>query len=509
MSTTIDTIKVRMYRQGFGDCFLLQFMAGDERKSSMVIDCGLKNMDSEPLAKLSDVVKNIGEELTQPGEANPQLDFLVVTHEHWDHVSGFMPNRKLFDDFQIEQVWMAWTEDPGDPIAQQINKRLTKAKKALAIAHEKIKEETNNNPGLANLHHSRHNLLQLRKDFSKDLSELLGLWNLEAKAQPTPTPSGIVVPKFELSIGTESAMNHVKSLGQAGGGVKFFSPGKVIQDKKRLPGIRVYVLGPPKNAKLNKDAPSDGSTKETYFALRDASLDGFVGGLLSAYDSSQAKVLDDGAPFDRTSSVSIEQAKTHPTYQATYYSKATDWQTVNEDWLDIGGALALQLDDDTNNTSLVLAIEFIDSGKVLLFPGDAQVGSWESWHDVNFRIKNGDQEKKVTAAELLDRTVLYKVSHHCSHNATLKAKGLELMQSEDLVALIPEKQGSYPGIPHPPLVERLRRLTKGRMIFSADADFPANNFKNKKPPLLSSKEWQDFKTKVDIKDLYIELTIEN
>jgi len=38
--------------------------------------------------------------------------------------------------------------------------------------------------------------------------------------------------------------------------------------------------------------------------------------------------------------------------------------------------MALQLDNDTNNTSVALAIEFTDSGKVLLFPADAQVGSW-------------------------------------------------------------------------------------------------------------------------------------
>ncbi len=33
--------------------------------------------------------------------------------------------------------------------------------------------------------------------------------------------------------------------------------------------------------------------------------------------------------------------------------------------------------------------------------------------------------------------MLYKVGHHGSHNATLRAKGLELMQSSALIALIP------------------------------------------------------------------------
>ena len=126
------------------------------------------------------------------------------------------------------------------------------------------------------------------------------------------------------------------------------------------------------------------------------------------------------------------------------------------------------MDNDTNNTSLVLAIEFIESGKVLLFPGDAQVGSWESWHDVTFKITENGNSKTVTTPDLLNRTVLYKVSHHCSHNATLKEKGLELMGSDELVALIPERNDQYSGIPHEPLIERIREKTKGRFIFSQD-----------------------------------------
>ena len=43
----------------------------------------------------------------------------------------------------------------------------------------------------------------------------------------------------------------------------------------------------------------------------------------------------------------------------------------------------------------------------------------------------------MTAADLLARTVFYKVGHHASHNATVNEKGLELMAREDLVAAIP------------------------------------------------------------------------
>ncbi|MBP7555386.1 MAG: hypothetical protein KA821_03950 [Chitinophagaceae bacterium] len=481
-------------------------MEGDNRISSMVIDCGLKNMDAEPKAKLSDVVKDIGKTLTPADKDNPELDFLVVTHEHWDHVSGFAPSRKLFDDFQIAQVWMAWTEDPDDPIARQINTRLDKGRRALAIAGEKMKLNLSNNQDFYQQLYQGDHLFTLRESFNKRLTEVIGLSNLEAKAVTT-TESGIDIKKFTISEGTEAALRHAKSLVKDSADVKYFSPGKIIQDRRKFPGIRMYVLGPPRNARINKDLPSEGNDKETYFVLRDASMDGFVNGLLSLQEGAQA-LPEDGVPFGYVSCMTKAEAIQTQLYKESYFAEEKKWRTIEEDWMSISGVLALQMDNDTNNTSLALAMEFVDTGQVLLFPGDAQVGSWESWHDVTFSITDQGISRKVTTTDLLNRTILYKVSHHASHNATLKEKGLELMISDELVALIPEKKNSYPGIPHPPLVERLEQKTRGRLVFSADSDYPANSYKDNKPSGLSIEEWEDFKNRLIIEDLYIELSIQ-
>ena len=42
---------------------------------------------------------------------------LVVTHEHWDHVSGFVQARDAArpDKLTVGEVWLAWTEKPDDP----------------------------------------------------------------------------------------------------------------------------------------------------------------------------------------------------------------------------------------------------------------------------------------------------------------------------------------------------------------------------------------------------------
>ena len=78
---------------------------------------------------------------------------------------------------------------------------------------------------------------------------------------------------------------------------------------------------------------------------------------------------------------------------------------------------------------------------MLLFPGDAQEGNWLSWQNPSITWQVNAPEGKattVTAKDLLARTVFYKVGHHSSHNATAKAKGLEMMTSQSqLTAFIP------------------------------------------------------------------------
>lgn len=67
-------------------------------------------------------------------------------------------------------------------------------------------------------------------------------------------------------------------------------------------------------------------------------------------------------------------------------------------------ALAVALEQATNGTSLVLLLRFGDT--TLLFPGDAQWGTWDRMlHDPE-------------TEDLLRTVNFYKVGHHGSHNAT-------------------------------------------------------------------------------------------
>jgi hypothetical protein len=131
-----------------------------------------------------------------------------------------------------------------------------------------------------------------------------------------------------------------------------------------------------------------------------------------------------------------------------------EWRRIDSDWLESAGSLALYLDGDINNTSLVLAIELSEGGKVLLFPGDAQHGSWLTWASTPRGI------------DLLKRTIFYKVGHHGSNNATLVPSGLDQMTSPDLVAMIPVDPVRQPNfhMPNDALKSRLLTQARGRVI---------------------------------------------
>ena len=122
-------VTVRMYKGLLGDCFLLRLKSGAE-VSHILIDCGiLQNIEGDR-ATMRAVARSIRK---ATGE---HLDLLVVTHEHHDHISGFVhADDILFDPvFEIDNLWMGWTEKPDDPQAQALNERFNETKLAMGLA---------------------------------------------------------------------------------------------------------------------------------------------------------------------------------------------------------------------------------------------------------------------------------------------------------------------------------------------------------------------------------------
>ena len=461
-----------MYRQGLGDCFLVTFFTAAD-PVHMLIDCGTLGATTTEV-RMPDVIQNIFD--TTGGH----LHILVATHEHKDHVSGFKGDPSPFDKFQVDQVLAAWTEDPDDDLAKEIAKykkdlRLAVVAMANALAPEAVADDEERDA----VH-----------EIKSGMREILGFFG---------DVSGEVLLGATLAKGIDEAMRYVVQ--RAGDDVQFLEPGKMVKNPPA--GVRLYVLGPPRDESALRNMGEHGSA-ELYslaaqmtsdlkscaeFSMTDKSFREYRNGL----DAAERQQFDARLPFDPRYRLDATNTKSCEREFASYFAEDEAWRRIDNDWLSGGSDMALQLDSYTNNTSLVLAIELVDDGRVLLFPADAQVGNWLSWHEYTWSVTEADGTKRdVNAADLLSRTVFYKVGHHSSHNATVKADGLELMEREDLVAMIPVDRkvalGKEPPwqMPAKALYKRLVEKTRGRVVRS-DTGWPEDD---DRPSGLTKKEWQ-------------------
>ncbi len=464
-----------MYRQGLGDCFLITFTNDENKKHNMLIDCGVimgTNNPSDIMTKVAIDIKN---------EAKNTLDTVVITHEHWDHISGFSQAKQVFDKIDFKEVWLAWTEDPENTLANKLREERENKKKGVAAAFDKMNEN-------------------LKSDQSFSTSKQVAARNLYLNAlEELKSFNGELQTNGNFT--TTEALQYVKTKGN--GNIDYLTPGLKPITIENMDGIRFYILGPPQDEKLLK---KDLSKKETYHAPFTIDFgNSYLSALLPNNDLSSDKFL----PFDKYigSSINVDSAITK---YNSYYNLDNIWRTIDNDWLDFSGQLALALDSDTNNTSLVLAIEIIDKEEFLLFTGDAQVGNWLSWYSYNWKVKNKNgEEEEFNIEKIFERTVFYKVGHHGSHNATLSEKGLDKMNNKNLIAMIPVNKSmakiKHWKMPFPPLFEILNKHTSGR-ILEADEDFNKLN----KPQNITKKEWNEFANSVDpgTNDLYIDYSID-
>lgn len=477
-------LRIRMYCPGLGDCFLLSFFGGSLPRH-LLIDCGVFNGAPGGKANIRKVAESIAT------ETKGKLDAVVATHEHWDHVSGFYHAKDVFQEMNFGEIWMAWTEDRSHPVAKELKREKRLQLQAIHMALAQMANA--DTPKL--------------RDYGQAVSELLGFY-------------GGPVEGSTLAAFSERTAEAMEAVAQGKPSPTYFKPGNLIE-RSWLPDIRIYVLGPSMDPAVWKR--TDGKVgSDTY------GLSGANGSFFLALEDALAL---DNAPADPTRSEPVAGALPfHPSLQWRKEDEITDdenfkalyqeymkedlnWRRIDHDWLLSVARLGLQVDNATNNTSLVLAIEFVKTGKVLLFPADAQIASWKSWLNLKWELKEGEaEEKTVTTADLLRRTVFYKVGHHGSHNATMKENGLELMTDKSLVAAIPVDQqfannSRHWEMPAKALLSRLQERSLGR-ILRADSSWPTPY--DQPPEALSKQEWEQFVKSVNLDPdgLFIDYYIE-
>ncbi|WP_430881656.1 hypothetical protein [Granulosicoccus sp. 3-233] len=541
MSSPTSGVKVRMYRQGHGDCFLLAFAGREGRRKRTVyvlIDCGLKPGSEVNDQKIEAVINDIHD------ATNGHVDIVIATHEHQDHVNGFAKkkNRKhLFDKITIGQCWLAWTEDGSDELANALRERFRDTLVTLAYAQEKVESRNKDSDLAARL----SDLLSTETgDDGRPVKPgeegrgILEAFRMEKKANPFLTTSELAASAVR-GITNKNAIKYLRNRSEES--TVYLSPDSPPASIPLVKDLRIYTLGPPRNEALLVDLDPVGD-EEFHLGLsgRNRNLGGDTRGFAQAVATDTATnaefqpfskrhgipqddILTRTLPNASAGAQSSQQARLD--YLRQVYGgtgpdendEATDWRRIDEEWLGTAEGLALRLNNEVNNTSLVLAFQLPKTGKVLLFTGDAQRGSWIGWSDLEW---TDDENRTTTVRDLLARCVLYKVGHHGSHNATLNGTSADdhanlgwMARGEfadDFVAMIPANTPwalgkSKPWMhPLPQIEEALTKKTRGR-VFRSDRDA----IEQPDEAVMCTAEWQAFKKLCKETKLYFEYSVED
>jgi hypothetical protein len=524
LSAPQNGVTVRMYRQGHGDCFLLAFPGEAGDPVFMLIDCGLKAGSEVHKGSRKILLPEIIDDID--AATGGRLDVVAITHEHEDHVNGFLAafgtgakKQMLFERFKIGQVWLAWTEDPDDDFANDLRNRFNDTLLGLHEAEQRLLAST------ASEDSSDERYAQARIEELRGF-ELFGAGG----SKGTRAKSGTKITGERFKVG----MQQIKR--QARNKVLFLDPFARTYTLPRVPGVRVYALGPPRDEdlllSLDPEGPEEFSRalglgapgRFTLSAVLAASKDPGAREALRRLGGSSM-------PFNERYLERMAQQRHAVTRPIDAYNDPADkWRRIENDWLLGVEQIALRLNSEVNNTSLVLAIELPHSKKVLLFVGDAQRGSWVSWTDGSWPNPE-DPGQPITARDLLARTVLYKVGHHGSHNATLNGSesddypNLAWMARGDLasefVAMIPSnkdwayhKTGPWE---HPlqSIEAALRAKARGRVFMTCPARTESKSggrakvgdHRVKKPRSVPKAEWDAFKSRVVETELYLQYTV--
>jgi beta-lactamase superfamily II metal-dependent hydrolase len=361
-------LKVRMYRVGFGDFFLITVptKAGDRY---ILIDCGVFKGTSQTgdIGSIKDAVEDLYK--TTGG----QLALVIMTHRHADHIAGFDRSSETFKKFTASLVWMPYWEQFNDAegSANHLQAEIEELAQQLAMQFRGRTDET----------------AQMALDLLWDATGID--FNASATGGKRNTSNGRALDLLK---------NH---LGDNGKKVRYYAAGDKPELPPELKGLSAEILGPPP-----KDA-------QVFLKLEDLKVG--VGQFLDSMTDSD-KAIEPFRPLWRD-----DQHKHYPSHDVTgrpiKYEEIM--QRVNKSQPDMLAAAAIKIDEFLNNQSLVVLFKF--AGKTLLFVGDAQAGNWEHWlYKLEAPVKDPTKAGNLTekSQQILQNIDFYKVGHHGSTNST-------------------------------------------------------------------------------------------
>ena len=400
-----DRVTVTMYQVGFGDCFLVSFgyrePAADGRSERhMLVDFGSTHGPRRPRGSPS-VIEQAAARIEE--RTGGQLDVVVVTHRHRDHLSGFGDPEAaaVIERLAPKLVVRPWTEHPSLP--RDAEAPLTNAGEPHADFADR----------LAAGHRLSAAIELLTRDASSD------------------STAGRVAELARDQVPNPRAIAFLDELAERTGGGEYLSAGKKTAIPEHIPGIQVRVLGPPTIAEHAEIKTQRENDPDEFWLTQ-----------LGEIQQVDPQLLDPGT--------ATKPPPIPPGPVAWIAEKLARQQ--------VGSLLRIvrTVDDALNNTSLILLVDVGD--KRLLLPGDAQIENW-SW-----ALEHAPEAADYR--ELLSGVDLYKVGHHGSRNATPKSlfRLWEEQRDRRMLAMMSTRPGVHgkseaTAVPRGPLVEALR----GRM----------------------------------------------
>ncbi|MGZ4790469.1 MAG: MBL fold metallo-hydrolase [Ilumatobacteraceae bacterium] len=360
-------IRVRMYRVGFGDFFLLT-VPGKNGPAHILIDCGVHAAN---IASIGECVQDLKQ------ETGGNLALVILTHYHADHMSGFASSYDDFATFSVGAVWITNRLDPNHPVNAKFMAQLV--------------------------------------SLAGQLKMQLGARSDEAGVQAADQVNNAIGFDLTAAGGNGAGGSNAKALKLLQSGfqnkppVYYYQGGDVPTLPDELDGqITAEILGPSPVDSGGTFAATD-NKQEQYLAVVSE---------LGLPDHSPVRPFEKAWPATAASyppEAFIEFATSDPPGKHDAPIGHAGLETTLKNMQpDVLAAAADALDGTLNNQSLVVL--FTVAGKKLLFVGDAQWGNWSYWL-YGTAVAGADPGISAKAKEILGSIDFYKVGHHGSTNA--------------------------------------------------------------------------------------------
>jgi beta-lactamase superfamily II metal-dependent hydrolase len=258
-------IRVRMFRVGFGDFFVLSVPAAGGSKH-ILIDCGVHATDLK-------TIRTAVQQMAQ--DCNFHLSLVIMTHRHADHISGFGTCSDVFKQITVDRVWMPWFESRSNKTALSFQASLTSLATRLAMRLAERNDERS-------------------LELARMVDNMTGGFNA----------AGVAVNQKALDVLHGGFKNKVKP--------DYYKAGDTanLPDDLIQAGLTAEILGPPVDpkmiAQMNRksqqylagDTDTEDETARLFSKAFECSEKDYQGGALNSFDAHEIKVLIDRAQPD-------------------------------------------------------------------------------------------------------------------------------------------------------------------------------------------------------------------